>query len=94
MTKQIMDESVLPQFIAHKLGTTKVIVQDNNSILTIEPLSSEKSDFTSHSVGVDLSLNSNSVNETRAGTLTLDDFTEIQISTKGFKFNREEANER
>jgi hypothetical protein len=35
-----------------------------------------------------------SVNKTKAGSLTLDDFTELKLSTKGFKFDREEANAR
>jgi hypothetical protein len=32
--------------------------------------------------------------KTKAGTLTLDDFTELKLLTKGFKFDREEANAR
>jgi hypothetical protein len=32
--------------------------------------------------------------KTKAGTLTLDDFTELNLSTKSFKFDREEANAR
>ncbi|MDR2197103.1 MAG: hypothetical protein LBO07_03970 [Coriobacteriales bacterium] len=35
-----------------------------------------------------------SVDKTKAGTLTLNDFTELQLSTKGFQFDREEANAR
>jgi hypothetical protein len=31
---------------------------------------------------------------TKAGTLSLDDFTELKIDTRNFKFDREEANER
>jgi hypothetical protein len=34
------------------------------------------------------------IDKTKAGTLTLDDFTELKLSTKGFKFDREEANAR
>jgi hypothetical protein len=34
------------------------------------------------------------VDKTKAGTLTLDDFTELRLPTKGFKFDREEANAR
>lgn len=34
------------------------------------------------------------VDKTRAGTLTLDDFMELRLTTKGFKFDREEANVR
>jgi hypothetical protein len=34
------------------------------------------------------------VDKTKAGTLTLNDFTELQLPTKGFKFDREEANAR
>jgi hypothetical protein len=34
------------------------------------------------------------VDKTKAGALTLDDFTELKLSTKGFKFDREEANAR
>jgi hypothetical protein len=30
----------------------------------------------------------------RAGTLSPDDFTELKIDTRNFKFDREEANER
>jgi hypothetical protein len=30
--------------------------------------------------------------KTKAGALTLDDFTELKLSTKGFRFDREEAN--
>ena len=30
----------------------------------------------------------------KAGAITDDDFTALQIDTRGFKFNREEANER
>ena len=30
----------------------------------------------------------------KAGLLTVDDFTELKIDTRGFKFDREEANER
>jgi hypothetical protein len=32
--------------------------------------------------------------KTKAGALSLDDFTELKLSTKGFKFDREEANAR
>jgi hypothetical protein len=35
-----------------------------------------------------------SVDKTKAGALTFDDFTELKLSTKGFKFDREEANAR
>jgi hypothetical protein len=35
-----------------------------------------------------------SVDKTKAGTLSVDDFTELKLSTKGFKFDREEANAR
>jgi hypothetical protein len=34
------------------------------------------------------------VDKTKAGTLTLDDFTELKLLTKDFKFDREEANAR
>jgi hypothetical protein len=34
------------------------------------------------------------VDKTKAGALTPDDFTELKLSTKGFKFDREEANAR
>ena len=32
--------------------------------------------------------------KSKAGNLSLDDFTEIKLDTRGWKFNREEANER
>ncbi|MCL2153775.1 MAG: hypothetical protein FWH57_12655 [Oscillospiraceae bacterium] len=32
--------------------------------------------------------------KTKAGALSVNDFTALQIDTRGFKFNREEANER
>jgi hypothetical protein len=32
--------------------------------------------------------------KTRAGMLTLDDFFEMKLDTRGFKFDREEADER
>jgi predicted nucleic acid-binding protein len=88
MIKQIMDVTVLPQFIANKLGTSKVMVLENNNILTIEPFASNKPDFTSHNVGDDNPLQSISVDKTKAGALTLEDFTDLQISTKGFNLTR------
>ncbi|MDR0690852.1 MAG: hypothetical protein LBF32_02200 [Streptococcaceae bacterium] len=83
MTKQIMDIDTLYEYIANTFGTTKVLVQKNNCVLTIEPISSAKND-----------LETISVDKTKAGTLTHDDFTELKIFTQGFKFNRDEANVR
>jgi hypothetical protein len=34
------------------------------------------------------------LDKTKAGALMLDEFTELKLSTKGFKFDREEANAR
>jgi hypothetical protein len=34
------------------------------------------------------------IDKTRAGALNSDEFTELKLSTKGFKFDREEANAR
>ncbi|MDR1487799.1 MAG: hypothetical protein LBT62_07420 [Deltaproteobacteria bacterium] len=94
MFKQIMDVSFLSQFVANKLGTSKVLVKEHNDILTIEPFPSEKPESAGQEVGVDLSLNSDGIDETKAGALSPDDFKEMQISTIGFKFDKEEANER
>jgi hypothetical protein len=35
-----------------------------------------------------------STDKTKAGALTLTDFAEMELDTRGFKFDREEANER
>jgi hypothetical protein len=32
------------------------------------------------------------IDKTKAGALSLDDFTEMKLDTRGFKFDREEAN--
>jgi len=34
------------------------------------------------------------MNKTGAGMLSFDDFTDMKLDTRGWKFNREEANER
>jgi hypothetical protein len=103
MTKQIMDIDTLSEYIANTFGTTKVLVQKSNCILTIEPILPAKSDatigmqelFVKHpEVSINKNLESISVDKTKAGTLTLDDFAGVKLFTKGFKFNRDEANER
>jgi hypothetical protein len=85
MSKQIIDLNLLPDFVASQLGTSKVIVEKNNSILTIEPMLADNSDSTNLE---------NYVDETKAGMVSVDDFTEIKLFTKGYKFNRDDAYER
>ncbi|MDR2368297.1 MAG: hypothetical protein LBF58_09355 [Deltaproteobacteria bacterium] len=85
MSKQVMDINCLAEFIANTFGTSKVLVQNNSNVLTIEPLLADNSDSTNLE---------NYVDETKAGTLSLDDFTELKLFTKGFKFNKDEANVR
>jgi hypothetical protein len=94
MTKQIINITLLSDFVAKHLGTSKVLVEANNNILTIEPAPLDMADSTNQEVGVDTPLKSNYVDKTKAGALTLDDFKAMEISTKGFKFNREELYER
>jgi hypothetical protein len=94
MINQIMDLKVLNDLLAKTYGTSKVLVSSNNNILTIEPLSTDNPVSTSQEVGVDNSLKSNYVDKTGPGTLTTDDFKAMRISTKDFKFNREELYER
>ncbi|MDR1871800.1 MAG: hypothetical protein LBS60_07770 [Deltaproteobacteria bacterium] len=94
MSKQVMNVNVLAEFISNSYGASEVLVEKNNSIITIEPVSTDKSDSISQKASGDKPLKSISVDETKAGALSLDDFTEIQFSTKGFKFDRDEANAR
>ncbi|MDR1568788.1 MAG: hypothetical protein LBS33_08955 [Streptococcaceae bacterium] len=82
MFKQVMNVHVLAEYIAKTFGVSKVIVQNNNSFLTIEPMSADISDSANPKSSVD---------EAQPGTLSLDDFTEMQLCTKGYKFNRDDA---
>ena len=45
-------------------------------------------------VSATLSFGSQVNEKAKAGTLSINDFTALRIDTRGFKFNREEANER
>jgi hypothetical protein len=82
MSKQIIDIRLLPDFVASQLGTSKVIVEKNNSILTIEPMLADNSDSSNLETIVD---------KTKAGALTLDDFKLADRFPKGYKFKRADA---
>jgi hypothetical protein len=94
MEKQVMDINALGELLASTYGTSKVLVQANDNILTIEPLSKDTPEANAQEIRVGKPEKSTTVDETKAGTLTLDDFTEIKLFTKGYKFNRGDAYER
>jgi hypothetical protein len=85
MAKQVMNINNLAEFISNIYGTSEVLVENNNGILTIEPMSADNSDSANPEPCVD---------GAQPGTLTLDDFTEMQLFTKGYKFNRDDAYDR
>jgi hypothetical protein len=94
MSKQVMEINVLAEFIANTFGTSQVLVDKNNRILTIEPVSTTNQEVPISKHGQLTNNQEISVDHTKAGTLKLVDFTGIKMSTKNFKFNRDEANER
>jgi hypothetical protein len=94
MSKQVMALNVLAEFIANTFNSSQVLVEKNNFGLTIEPVSATNADSSSNNIGQLTSSQEINVDETKAGTLTLDDFTEIKLFTKGYKFNRDDAYER
>jgi hypothetical protein len=61
MSKQVMDINGLADFIANTFGTSKVLVQNNSNVLTIEPMLADNSD----SANLE-----NDVDETKAGTIS------------------------
>ncbi|MDR1870777.1 MAG: hypothetical protein LBS60_02425 [Deltaproteobacteria bacterium] len=82
MSKQAMNVNVLAEFIANSFGTSQVLVEKNNRILTIEPMLSDKTDSSNLETIVD---------KTKAGALTLDDFKLADRFPKGYKFKRADA---
>jgi hypothetical protein len=94
MSKQIMDIDVLHELIANTFGTSQVLVEKNNRILTIEPVSTKNPVSSLKIRGQHTECQEKGIDKTKAGALTLEDFADIRISTKNFKFNRDEANER
>jgi hypothetical protein len=56
MSKQAMNIHVLPEFIANTFGTfgtSEVLVKNNNRILTIEPVLTDKPDTTDLEISLD-----------------------------------------
>jgi hypothetical protein len=94
MTKQVMEINALHDFLINKFGTTKVLIQQNNRSITIEPFSSDNSDSTTPFINYNKILITANPDKAKAGALTLDDFKSIRLPTKDFKFDREEANAR
>jgi hypothetical protein len=92
MEKQVMDINALGELIANTYGTSKVLVQANDNILTIEPLSKDTPEVADQEICVGKP--ETAVDKTIPCTLTPEDFTGVKINTKGFKFDREEANAR
>ncbi|MDR1872942.1 MAG: hypothetical protein LBS60_13660 [Deltaproteobacteria bacterium] len=84
MSKQAMNVYVLADFIVNSFGVSQVLVEKNNRNIIIEPMLTNNSDSANPE---------NSVDETKAGALSLDDFTEVKLFTKGYKFNRDDAYE-
>jgi hypothetical protein len=94
MSKQVMNINVLADFIANTFDTTQVLVEKNNSVLTIEPVSTTNNDVPIKNHGQLTNNQERSVDHTKAGTLKFVDFSGIKMSTKNFKFDRDEANAR
>jgi hypothetical protein len=94
MSKQVMNINVLANLIAKTYGTSNVLVEQNNGILTIEALSTTKPDCSLNSQGQLAEGQDISDDKTKAGAFRLEDFTDIRFSTKDLKFDREEANVR
>jgi hypothetical protein len=94
MEKQVMDIDALGELLANTYGTSKVLVQANDNILTIEPLSKDTPETITQDTYVPKPLNPHAKDKTKAGALTRDDFKAIKLFTKGYKFNRCDAYER
>ncbi|MDR1873105.1 MAG: hypothetical protein LBS60_14485 [Deltaproteobacteria bacterium] len=94
MSKQVMDINVLPEYIANTFGVSKVRVQNNNSVLTIEPLLADNTVSTNQTVSLAKPLKITDGFNNKPGILTFDDFKSIQLLTKNYKFNRDDAYER
>jgi virulence-associated protein VagC len=94
MSKQVMDINVLADFIANTFDTSQVLVEKNNRILTIEPLSMAKADCSINNQGQHPDCQDIGDDKTKAGAFKLEDFTDIRFSTKNLKFDREDANAR
>jgi hypothetical protein len=86
MSKQVMNLNVLAEFIANTFGTSKVLVDRNNSVLTIEPVSTTNKDVLINNHGQYTNNHERIVDHTKAGTLKFVDFSGIKMSTKNFKF--------
>jgi hypothetical protein len=94
MSKQVMDINGLAEFIANTFGTSKVLVENNNNVLIIEPMLADSCDSTNQTASLGKPLKITTGFNNNPGTLTLDDFKSIQLLTKGYKFNRDDAYER
>jgi hypothetical protein len=94
MSKQSMNINALPEFIANTFGTSEVLVENNNRIITIEPMLTDTSDSTKNQVCLVKPLKIINGYNNKPGTLTLDDFKSIELCTKGYKFKRDDAYER